>query len=842
MRYNLLEENKFYFAKGNQKISYRLIYSYLLKMVQNNEKKREIILDKCDEKTEDNKAELELIYNKDYYFQFKIDLSSKLIIEGKKKIYFQDDDEEKSTKEIYVYNTHQIKEFQSSLLSNKNINDICLFDEYETLIEDETNLFNRVIFLKKKEDNLIDQKMKEEYYKKIFNNYLTNKFENEGERFSFNISEYSGQQANNFEYFETKKRRDFLDSLDDFIESEKYYLALTGISGTGKTITLLKFLKEKYINFPNCYFNIKSLSKNSNIKKIAAEFVKLFNKNDYYEYYIELINLFEKEKHIMLWDKIIKILNYIIEIKEIKEKIIIIFDQYKIGFDINLKLLNILQSDKYCQKIKIIICSSINGKDIKTNLTYSTIFKNLQMKNIINYTFIERLFSVKLIIKNDKIKAIMKKFKYIPKYYFIFIKDYHEDTENIDNEEELQKQIKRFVSDQFNNIKNKLILFYNENNIELIENYNNICRILQGEAINESYFTNYIQIIPLKYCKFKIENGQIQIFASFNFFYGPLRAVYKEMTNLDLISVGKITKNRGELGNIFDSLVNYHFDVNKNAFGFDISHVIIVNEIVNFSYFTFIINDDKDYFIKEINLEKLFDGKPIYLEQMNSNGQCVDGGFLLPIKNTNFYSLLLYQSSIKKRKHFSKEFIYDYIYLTSKENLNKMFGIKIQKLYFMYILDSEDLSTIKHCKDNNIFYIFYDFKSSKFYFNNNKVIASFSKKILDSLEIQKPNLKIIEQIDKLEINNDITEIKKILLNQKRNPDKENEKVDSDKPKNNESINEEDNNIINIKENIEFIENKKGYTKDKVEFINVNMKEYEKKKKKKQKNIKVLEKS
>ena len=89
------------------------------------------------------------------------------------------------------------------------------------------------------------------------------------------------------------------------------------------------------------------------------------------------------------------------------------------------------------------------------------------MKQTINYTYIERLISVKSIIKNDKIKEIMRKFKYIPKYYFKFIKDYHEDTENVENEDLLQKQINKFVSDEFYNIKNKLEAFYNENNIDL---------------------------------------------------------------------------------------------------------------------------------------------------------------------------------------------------------------------------------------------------------------------------------------------------------------------------------------------------------------------------------------
>ena len=552
---------------------------------------------------------------------------------------------------------------------------------------------------------------------------------------------------------------------------------------------------------------------------------------------MKLINLLENEKHICLWDKIIKILDFIVEIKRIKEKIIIVMDQYKIGFDINNHLLIILQSEKFLSKIKFIICSSINEKDIKSNLTYSTILKSLQMKFQLNYTFIDNLLSVKLIIKNDKIRKLMEKFNYIPKYYYSFIKDYHEDKEEINNVKLFESKINQFISDQFYDIKNKLISFFNENNIDLIEYYNIICQILEGEPINDSHFAYFIRIIPLKYCKYKIVSmNQIKIKASFDFFYLPLRAAYKEEAKIDLISVAKITKNRGELGNIFDSLVNHHFDINKNIFGFEISHVIIVNEIVNFSYFTTIINDDKDYFIKELNLEKVFDGKAIYLEQKNTNGQCVDGGFLIPIPNSNCYSLLLYQSSIKKRKHFSKEFIYNYIYSTAKENLNKMFGINIQKLYFMYILDSDDKNTINYCKENNIFYIFYDYKNSKFYFSNNKEVKIFSETILDSLEIQKPNSKILEVIEKIEINNDISEIKNFLLNKKRYQDEEKEDINVQKDKS-ENVNENWSNIINIKENIKWCENKKGYTNNSIKFLNVNMKEYEERKKAKKEKYK-----
>ena len=832
MKYNLLENNCFYFKKGNHRISYRFIYDLLLEMKKNRQKKTELFWNVHDKKKNDKIGDLQMISYKDKSFIFKIDNSPKLIIEGCNKIIFQDE-ERKTRKETYVYNVHQIKEFQSSLISSQLYKDISLFDESGKLIEDENDLFKRVKYLKKKKDNSLNKNTNEKFYQQLFNNYLKNEFKNERENLSINLYEYTGQNPKNFEYFGCEERKKMFDKLDDFIESKNNYLGLTGVSGTGKTVTLLEFLKQKSTNFPNCYFNITSLYKNSNIKKMASEFVKLFNNYSYSKYYFGLINLLEKEKHIQLWDKIIKILDYIIKIKPIKENIIIVFDQYKIDYDINNKLLKILQSEKYSSRIKFIICSSINKNVSKSNLFYSTKLKTLRMNNI-NYSFINNLFSVKSIIKNSKIKELMEKFNNLPKYYFLFVKEYHEDTIAVKKEEYLEKKINKFISDQFNTIKNELISFYNDNRINLIKHYNNICRILQGESINEFDFLNFILMIPLKYCKFTFVNANIKISPSFNFFYFSLRAVYKEMQNNALLSVADFTKNRGELGNAFDNLVNYHFDINKKIFGFQISHVIHVNEIINFSYFKFVINDDNDYFNNELNLEKLFDGKPIYLEQGNINGQCVDGGFLIPIPNTNFYSLLLYQSSIKKRKHFTKEFLYNYIYLTAKENLKKMFGINIQKFYFMYIIDFSDLNTIKYCKKTGIFYIFYSYDQRKFIFSNYKDIESFNERIFDSLEIQKPNSEIIEKIKKMETNNDISGIKNILLNKKRYRDQEKENIDNDAQKNNESdkVNENNGNIINIIKNIKWCRRKKGYTNDTIKFLKLNKKEYEKKEKEK----------
>ena len=83
----------------------------------------------------------------------------------------------------------------------------------------------------------------------------------------------------------------------------------------------------------------------------------------------------------------------------------------------DLNLFNILQSENYASHFKFIICSSVNEKDIKSNITFSTIYKKLSLKNVLNYKFYKLLFSVRNIIENDEIKSLMQKFHFIPKYY-----------------------------------------------------------------------------------------------------------------------------------------------------------------------------------------------------------------------------------------------------------------------------------------------------------------------------------------------------------------------------------------------------------------------------------------
>ena len=820
MIFNYLDEELkiFCLKKEDIKVNYKILLSSLINMKTNNIKKKKYTFGENGEK-----LSLELIRNiSDNKFIFKVNDSLKLYIDGKKKISFIGEDDS-CLEEIKVYNKEQILKYRTYLMKKNEKKNIEFFDKNFKLIsnKDQNDFFYKVRYLKiNKAENTLNEKQDGIFFKNLFDCYIEDKYSNEGEKLSFNLPEYSGQKNEKFSYISTESRNEILDSLDDFISSKENYLAITGTSGTGKTITLLEFLHRISKNSPHCYFNIKTLSKVSNIKKLASEFVKLFNSKDLYDDYIELVHQIEKNNNLLLWDKIIEILDFIFKINIISENIIIVIDQYKIGYDPDLKLIKMLELEKYKSRIKFIICSSIHEIDMKSNLTYSYIFKKLQLKSILLYKFIDELFSVEKIIKNNEIKDMMKEFNYIPKYYFLFINKYHKDEKNVEHKEILMTKIDNFLSYQFQDLKEKLISFFMENDIDIIQEYNNICHILQGQIVNELNVPYVIQKIPLKYCIYKKEEDNLIITPAFDFIYGPLRKVYKESAIADLINVGKIMekKNRGELGNIFDSLVNYHFDINKKIFGLEISHVVIVNEIVNFSYIKKIIHEEKDYFSDQINLEKLYDHKVIYLEQFNSNGQCVDGGFLIPIPNSDSYALLLYQSSIKKRKHFSKDFIFNYIYKTTKHNINEMLGININKIYFMYIIAQEDQNTAKFCKDTNIYYIYYDYVNSKFLFGTSQEINAFNDKIYNKMEIWETNKKLIELFNNQEKSNDLSSFKKIFLGKKREQKKEEEEEEEEG---------ENDNKLKVKDFIKnIIKTKNGYKNKIAKLIQGNSKDYE----------------
>ena len=214
MKYNILEDNCFYIKKGNYKISYAELYSYLKGMKNNG--KEEMTLNLGDEKKSETFKLILLKNDSQNSYVIQIDNGIGTTINKKKSLCFYNEEKNLINK-INIYNKDQIYQYYDSLIKKyKNIN---CYDSKENIIEfTDFDLFNKISYFqqfsdlkKKNEFNNID------YYKKIFDSYYNQTFENKGQEISFNLLEYSGQDPKTFEYHDTEKRFNIIKKLSLFI-------------------------------------------------------------------------------------------------------------------------------------------------------------------------------------------------------------------------------------------------------------------------------------------------------------------------------------------------------------------------------------------------------------------------------------------------------------------------------------------------------------------------------------------------------------------------------------------------------------------------------------------------
>ena len=216
------------------------------------------------------------------------------------------------------------------------------------------------------------------------------------------------EDFNNFIYYHTKERMNFITSLKRLFDYQNY-IGLCGPFGTGKTITLLKFVINSqldrifYINLwtieNTSLEELKILFKYESIKLFGRNFfnedeMKIYGSNNenIYEEIIKKIEDFDDKKKIyLLLGDIISLLNKTFFLGNYY----IIIDQYSSKYDENNESIkNLLKTIKYMDKIFIIISSSMNNYDIKKNfadsLDHSYLFamKNFSLDFKIKYYYI----------------------------------------------------------------------------------------------------------------------------------------------------------------------------------------------------------------------------------------------------------------------------------------------------------------------------------------------------------------------------------------------------------------------------------------------------------------------
>ena len=219
-----------------------------------------------------------------------------------------------------------------------------------------------------------------------------------GKDLNLKLGLYTNLMEDDFEkfvFYETAQRNNFLNNLKRLFHMKKY-IGLCGPYGTGKTITLLKFLIQSDLNRV-FYINLWTIENTSTeeLKNLFKyELIKLFglnifNSNDIlcskeeeknYQNIIKEVNEFNGKNIFILLENIIK---YIDNIKDEETIYYIIIDQYSSKYDENNLLLKQLLEKNKDKNIYFIISSSMNNDDIKKIMNIPLILNLSILKNFL---------------------------------------------------------------------------------------------------------------------------------------------------------------------------------------------------------------------------------------------------------------------------------------------------------------------------------------------------------------------------------------------------------------------------------------------------------------------------
>ena len=402
-----------------------------------------------------------------------------------------------------IYSSIQIEEYFNSLnISNPEviINNSKEFYwkakiNIDRFIEDDKLFIYNNIFVYNEyvnNDNIINDNKKQfnpETLTKYFYNY-----------FLYNI-----KNNEQFEYYYTQNREDLYSFLTFLLfNDDVHFFKFCGPTSTGKSTTLLKFSRDFnsiiYLNLKVIY-QLEQEQKNVDCYNlIIYEFGRLeFENMDY----------LNKFKNFLITDcqnkSSIDIIYNIMEfIKE--QNCIIIFDQFKIKyikksyFD---KIENLINSSS----LKLIICSSINDKDIRDEVIKTITYfkgnpKDLDHFSQYYYFYFAQNFFEKKSSNENELDDLIQLFDYKPKYKFLLL-----NSKNIQN---TIKDIKMKIISKINSF------FSFEKDLDLCKILLNIKNKINSKLDYEQ-FSIIIQKVPLKYYTLKLEEEYFEIHYAFNF-------------------------------------------------------------------------------------------------------------------------------------------------------------------------------------------------------------------------------------------------------------------------------------------------------------------------------------
>jgi len=456
----------------------------------------------------------------------------------------------------------------------------------------------------------------------------------------------------NFQFFETEDRKLFFREIIKYIDSPSY-IAICGPYGSGKTATLLKLIMSDetrhffYINLwtvSTTYLNeLKEIFKYECVKLFKKNINELKNKKELSseeknikEIY-NCINNFEDKK------KIFELISSIISLlKNIKEKFVIVIDQYSSKYDHNNDYIKNIISCTENSNIKLLICSSMNNDDVKINLSKSFVIE--KELNFLTYIYIGPLIRVNFdseCIKNESLlfQKNLSEFGNLFNYYYL-LKENERKNKDLDvflyqEKKNIQKEIENFYYDKKEFFYTKkmvrdiidIIYFINEKKIFFYEDLENLILKLPLKFLEikrqeigiidlEKYASN-AQNKDLEEKIKKMNNVEIAktyIFSQVKTLFFKTEDIiprtYKRNYN-DMINSSKIKRPNKK---IYIFFLDYLFPLVQ-----DVLTSIIYKEAIKYrqSFFTYFDEQSEDVFLQFFIIEYIKDKKHFFEYNIN---------------------------------------------------------------------------------------------------------------------------------------------------------------------------------------------------------------------------------
>ena len=490
-----------------------------------------------------------------------------------------------------------------------------------------------------------------------------------------------------------------------------------GKGGIGKSITLIQVFKYDYDHsiYGTLYINCKCISKafKNNIKImkniLKDEITFLFK--DEYDLYLKCVDMIEEympKKFSTYWEIILNIIDLC---QNENKQYFLIFDQYKDKIDTDGELFKLNEKLKTKNIFSIIVCCSLNDKDIRY-YKIQKLFGSANLKNnpdnMIIYEITSLLHDLDLSIDNGG--EYDKAFKMLGKN----VKNHIALSEIYSN---YPGQLQEFLETKKKKIKDNLLDFYKVDNIkdnELIY-ISNIFKFSTGTEYELNYLYKIQEYIPFKYfdvIKSEKNENLAEIVYNFDLVKDALSEIY-ELLIFENLSIYKIFNNNGlldegALGGLFEKFVIYNMTPKKDEKIIKLFGKFKINTVYEVKKF---LPKSNEKWKKKVYVKDNLNPGMYLFKQKNFNGKGFDAAIII-INDVNEATVYLFQISINKKEIYSEK------------NLEKMIEIFIQyfsqlftfelskeKVYFTYIFDIQHKENLlKKCDEKNMKCIF--FKSS----------------------------------------------------------------------------------------------------------------------------------